>query len=298
MIGRARLKRGVKQTTGWAAALSQPFTEVSAAGRVCIFYYHRIADVGFVDSRVDDWNVTPKQFERQISKLASFAEIIPLLDLPRRLLTPTAGAKPLVCLTFDDGYANFYLKALPILKRYNAPATAFVVTGSMGSDQPLSFDRWATQNAARTSSECWRPLNWKELDACISSGLVTVGAHSHQHLRGSSCSTSQMVEEAETSREILQRRLGNPHGSVFAYPYGNTKLGDASALYVKAVKAAGYQLAVTTDLGLVSAQSDPFTLPRLEAHMVDSPSVIMAKTRGALAPYKLTDAFRGFYSSL
>ncbi len=298
MIGRARLKRTIKQTTGWAAALSQPFSEASAGQRVCIFYYHRIADVGFVDSAVDDWNVTPKQFELQIAKLASFAEIVPLLDLPHRLLTPGANPKPLVCLTFDDGYANFYLKALPILKHYNAPATAFVVTGSIGTEQPLPFDHWAKRNAARTKSESWRPLNWKELEACISSGLVTIGAHSHKHLRGSSCSASQMIEEAETSREILQGQLGAQHGSVFAYPYGNTKLGDASPLYVDAVKAAGYQLAVTTDLGLVSAETDPFTLPRLEAHMVDSPGVLMAKARGALAPYKLTDAFRGLCNSL
>ena len=297
MIGRARLKRGIKQTTGWAAALSQPFTEVWLGQRACIFYYHRIADVGFMDSEVDDWNVTPKQFERQISTLADRAEIVPLLDLERRLRTPDANSKPLVCLTFDDGYANFYLKALPILKRYNAPATAFVVTSSIGSEQPLSFDRWAIRNTARTTSESWRPLSWKELEDCISSGLVTVGAHSHKHLRGSSCSTSQMVAEAETSREILQGHLGRTHGSVFAYPYGSTKLGDASAQYLAAVRAAGYRLAVTTDLGLVSADADPFAWPRLEAHMVDSPGVIMAKARGALAPYKLTDAFRGIYSS-
>ena len=295
MIGRATLKRTVKQTTGWAAVLSQLVTEPHASPRASVFYYHRIANVGFVDAHVDDWNVTPKQFERQIATLATFAEIVPLIELPQRLNTNAINDKPLVCLTFDDGYANFYSQVLPILKRYQVPATAFVVTSSVGSREPLPFDRWAIRNARRTQPDSWRPVNWQELEDCVSSGLVSVGAHSHLHLKGRDCTQTQMTEEAGQSREILRRRLGESQSVQYAYPYGNTKLGHVSAEYVNAVKAAGYKLAVTTDLGLVNAESDPFILPRLEAHMMDSPGVIKAKALGALAPYRLTDHFRGAY---
>lgn len=295
MIGRATLKRTVKQTTGWAAVLSQLFTDIPAGPRACVFYYHRIANVGFVDAQVDDWNVTPKQFERQIASLVTFADIVPLIDLPQRLKTSAIENKPIVSLTFDDGYANFHSQVLPILKRYQVPATAFVVTSSIGSREPLPFDHWASKNSGRTQPDTWRPLNWEELEECVSSGLVTVGAHSHRHLKGSKCTQSQMTEEAGQSREILRSRLGESQSVQYAYPYGNTKLRDVSPEYVSAVKAAGYELAVTTDLGLVNAENDPYTLPRLEAHMLDSPGVLKAKAFGALAPYRLTDHFRGAY---
>lgn len=295
MIGRATLKRTVKQTTGWAAVLSQMVSEVPSIPRASVFYYHRIARIGFVDANIDDWNVTPEHFERQIATLAAFAEIVPLGELLERLKVQEKNQKPIVSLTFDDGYANFHSQVLPILKRYQAPATAFVVTSTIGSCEPLPFDHWATRNAGRTQPETWRPLNWKELEDCVSSGLVTIGAHSHRHLKGSDCTDSELTDEAAQSREILHIRLGESHSVQYAYPYGNTKLGHVSPAYIAAVRAAGYRLAVTTDLGLVNAENDPLILPRLEAHMMDSPGVIKAKALGALAPYRLTDHFRGAY---
>ncbi len=295
MIGRARLKRTVKQTAGWAAVLSRFLSERSANSRACIFYYHRIADVGFVDPQVDDWNVTPQLFQQQIATLAQFADIVPLGELRNCLKSRATGLKPLVCLTFDDGYANFHSQVLPVLKRYQTPATAFVVTSTVGRAEPMPFDHWANKNLARVTSETWRPLNWKEIEDCVASGLVTIGAHSHKHTRGRECTTSQILDEVGQSREILRHQLGEAHSVQYAYPYGNTRLGDVSAEYVNAVKAAGYQLAVTTDLGLVDVANDFYTLPRLEAHMMDSPGVLKAKAVGALMPYRLTDHLRGAY---
>lgn len=293
MIGKATFKRTVKQTAGWAAVMSRAFSSASNKN-ACIFYYHRVAELGFVDNRVDDWNVTPAHFEKQIATLKSFAEVVPLIELPAKLARDN-NPKPLVALTFDDGYANFHSQVLPVLKQYQVPATAFVVTGVIDSPVPMSFDHWARSNQQRSAADAWRPLKWRELEECVASGLVTVGAHSHRHLHGSQCSTAQIEDEVGHSREILQLRLGEAHSNQYAYPYGNSKLGDVSSVYIEAVKKSGFRLAVTTDLGLVNSSSDSFCLPRLEAHMMDSPGVLKAKALGALAPYKLTDHFRGAY---
>jgi len=294
-IGRATLKRTVKQTTGWAAMVSRLFAGNTRQRQACIFYYHRVADLGFMDSQLDDWNVTPAQFERQIQTLTTFADIVPLIELPGRLATKTEIKRPLVSLTFDDGYANFHSQVLPILKRFGAPATAFVVTGSIGKSAPMDFDHWAVSNSAKVDAEAWRPLNWKELESCVESGLVTIGSHSHQHLRGSLCTATQLADEVGLSRDILRSRLGEAHSVQYAYPYGNSRLGDVSESYVAAVKSAGFKIAVTTNLGLVTSESDLVSLPRLEAHMMDSPGVLKAKALGALAPYRLTDHFRAAY---
>lgn len=294
MIGRNTLKRAVKQTAGWGAVLAKSFG-ARAAGAACIFYYHRVADLGgFVDPQLDDWNVTPELFERQIGALAQVAEFVPLLDLPQRLETQNgASSRPLVCLTFDDGYASFHAHALPVLKRYGAPATAFVTTSLVGHEEPMPFDAWAQKNRARArGADAWRAMTWDELEECVASGLVHVGAHGQKHLRGSRITPAEMREEAEESRAVLRRRLGEGAARAYAYPYGSTRLKDVSPEYVEAVRGAGYELAVTTDLGLARSGDDLFRLPRIEAYGLDAPGVVKAKAAGALAPYRLADHLR------
>jgi peptidoglycan/xylan/chitin deacetylase (PgdA/CDA1 family) len=287
MIGRVTVKRVVKRAAGWAAALARPLARRLAGPRACIFWYHRIADLGFVDPHLDDWNVPPRVFERQVAALADFAEIVPLPELPRRLAAPAPPARPLVCLTFDDGYANFSTEALPILRRYQAPATVFVVTSLIGQPRPLPFDRWSRAMRDRVPPEAWRSMDWGELEGCLDSGLVTLGAHSHQHRRGWECTPAELAEEAEQSRAILSARLGEAQARMYAYPYGSAGLRELPPEYVRAVRAAGYRLAVTTDFALASPGSDPHRLPRVEAHAVDVPAVLRAKALGSLGPYHL-----------
>ena len=291
MIGRNTLKRAVKQTAGWGAVAARALG-AQVAGGACIFYYHRVADLGFVDPQVDDWNVTPELFERQVSALAEVAEFVPLLELPRRLAAPSDNPRPLVCLTFDDGYASFHAHALPVLKRYDAPATAFVVTGLVGQEEPMHFDKWSQKNRARAGAEAWRAMTWDELEECAASGLVEIGAHGQKHLRGSQLAPSEMREEAEASRAVLRARLGESAARAYAYPYGSSRLKDVPDEYVGAVRGAGYELAVTTDLGLARAGDDLFRLPRIEAYGLDAPGVVKAKAAGALAPYRLADHLR------
>lgn len=291
MIGPITIKRAIKRTTGWAAVLTDMLTRNGNQPKGCIFYYHRVADLGFIDTKADDWNVQPKLFEEQMAALAEFAEVVPLHEMASRLASHTSK-KPLVSLTFDDGYANFFARALPVLERYNLPATVFVVTGLIGQSEPMSFDGWSRRNISRAHSDVWRAMSWQEIESCAASSLITIGAHSHRHLKGRESSEAQLVEEASLSREILSARLGERHALAYAYPYGSTRLGYVPQSYVEAVRAAGFKLAVTTDLGLVEKDNDLFLLPRLEASGVDSPSVIRAKAAGALAPYYLTDRLR------
>lgn len=286
------MKRAIKRCAGWAAVASQPWAGRSSSPSACILMYHRIAPIDFVDRRLDDWNVPPDTLERQIAALVDFADLVPLSEVRERLIQPSPPAKPLVALTFDDGYANFAAFALPVLQHYNVPATVFPVTAALGLRGPHRFDGWSQVHADRLPTEVYRPMNWDELDACVATGLVTVGSHSHQHLKGMECTYEQLFSEAEQSRSSLRQRLGRAHGSIYAYPYGSTRLGFVSKRYVDAVQAAGYEMAVTSDLGLVYGDSDPYLLPRVEAHALDAGSIIRAKVRGALGPYYLVNRLR------
>jgi peptidoglycan/xylan/chitin deacetylase (PgdA/CDA1 family) len=290
IIGPIAYKRAIKQVAGWAATLTRPSNPQSA--RACVLVYHRVTSAGFIDARVDDWNVEPGRFEQQIATLACSSELVSLSELTGRLANPYTSSRPLVCLTFDDGYANFYTEVLPILKRYHAPATAFVVTSVIGQTQPMPFDRWSHRNRHRVSPEAWRPMDWRELEACAASGLVTIGAHSHRHLRGRDCTRSELIEEAEQSRTILRTELGEDNARSYAYPYGSTRLGYVPPAYVAAVQASGYELAVTTDMGLVSSDSVWHLLPRVEAYGLDAPKTVLAKVCGCLGPLYLADRLR------
>jgi peptidoglycan/xylan/chitin deacetylase (PgdA/CDA1 family) len=245
-----------------------------------------------VDSELDNWNVTPDMLERQIASLAEIAEIIALDEVPDRMLRGGVSSKPLVCLTFDDGFANFHREALPVLRRYGAKATFFVVTKFVGSLEPMPFDRWSRRHCGDVAASCWRPVTWRELEDCAASGLVTVGSHSHEHRIGNRCTAEELRSEAQESRSVLLARLGAQHAASYAYPYGSSRPALVTREYVETVKAGGYSLAVSTDLGLADCDSDRFFLPRVEAFGLDTPAVIRAKVEGALTPYIVPQLLR------
>lgn len=288
MLARMQVKRAIKAGAGLASVATRPFFR-SQPDDGCIFAYHRVADLGFLDPQVDDWNVAPSMFERQLVAILNCADIVPLTDLLAGSESATAR-RPRVALTFDDGYANFHTQVLPLLKRYQAPATVFVVTSMIDSNQPIPYDAWSVKHGSSANADAWRHMNWRELDECIESGLVSVGGHSHRHLKAPTCSRELLAEEAGRSMEILRSRFGDV--PAYAYPYGCSRLGHVPSSYVEAVVAAGYRCAVTFDLGRVNADTDRYRMPRIEAHGTDGPSVIRAKILASLGPYRLTDRLR------
>lgn len=290
MLTRMELKRAIKGGAGLAAVAASALVRRTTGTTGCILAYHRIANLGFVDPSLDDWNVPPAVFERQLVALMACAEIVPLTELLSRCQNSPEEGRPLVALTFDDGYANFHSQVLPLLKRYQLPATVFVVTSLIGSEGPPPFDAWSMKHGEHIDPEAWRPMNWAELEECAASGLVSIGGHSHEHQKATNLSPEKLSEEAHRSRQILLSKLKDVR--CYAYPYGSSRLGDVPDSYVSAVSDAGYDVAVTYDLGRVTAKTDPLRMPRIEAHGVDSEAIIRAKVLGTLAPYRLTDRLR------
>lgn len=104
-----------------------------------ILGYHRIAV-----SRIDPWRlcVSPEHFAQHLETISDFADIVPLRKLKDRL-TAGQSARPAVAITFDDGYADNLHIALPLLERFNAPATVFVCTAWTGRERGFWWDRLA-----------------------------------------------------------------------------------------------------------------------------------------------------------
>jgi peptidoglycan/xylan/chitin deacetylase (PgdA/CDA1 family) len=98
--------------------------------------YHRIAE-----PQLDPWRlcVTPSHFAEHLDVLARSAHTVSL----RQLLHARRGdgvAPRTAALTFDDGYVDNLCQAKPLLERYEAPATVFVASASIGSGRGFWWD--------------------------------------------------------------------------------------------------------------------------------------------------------------
>lgn len=111
-------------------------TRADSAGPPIILMYHQVAERG-----EDPWGlaVTPARFAEQIEALARHRHIVPLSELATRLGAgrPTNG---LAVITFDDGYADNLTAAKPVLARFAAPATVFVVASAIGAAGEFWWD--------------------------------------------------------------------------------------------------------------------------------------------------------------
>ncbi|MBD2526710.1 polysaccharide deacetylase family protein [Nostoc sp. FACHB-133] len=98
-----------------------------------ILMYHRVAE-----AHSDPWSlcVTPKHFAEHLEVLRQYGYPLHLQQLTKRLSDRQYINRSIV-VTFDDGYADNFYNAKPLLEKYDIPATVFVTTG--GIDQKREF---------------------------------------------------------------------------------------------------------------------------------------------------------------
>jgi peptidoglycan/xylan/chitin deacetylase (PgdA/CDA1 family) len=106
------------------------------APRAVILLYHRIAQ-----AQTDPWSlcVSPQHFAEHLEVLRDGYLPIAL----RRLAGAVEARQPLpgsAVITFDDGYADNFHQAKPLLERFDMPATVFVISGSVGSQREFWWD--------------------------------------------------------------------------------------------------------------------------------------------------------------
>jgi peptidoglycan/xylan/chitin deacetylase (PgdA/CDA1 family) len=104
-----------------------------------ILMYHRIAE-----DELDPWHlcVSPKNFAAQMDLLRRTRQPMRLDDLTRELEQGRCPRKAVV-VTFDDGYRDNLLAALPVLEAFDVPATVFCTAGVVGGEQAFWWDQLA-----------------------------------------------------------------------------------------------------------------------------------------------------------
>ena len=102
-----------------------------AKNKVCVLLYHRVCDIPS-----DIWQLAalPDVFDMHIRFYRENFNIIRFEDDWSKI------SEPSLVITFDDGYADNYFNALPILEKHQVPATIFVSTGNLGTDKEFWWD--------------------------------------------------------------------------------------------------------------------------------------------------------------
>ncbi len=228
-----------------------------------ILAYHSISGTS-----ADSWTLSPQQLDMHLAflhgrglKVCSLPEIVSRIETGQDV----SGR---VALTFDDGLADFRTEALPILEKWQTPATVFVVTGKVG--------RYSDWN--RSAPHC--PLMTLQDLVSLKSAQVeiTLGSHTVSHSHLSQLSMEQLRNEVSLSRYYLEETLmvSDFH---FAYPYG-----DCTAREYRVVKESGYRSAVLfTGIWGNSIHTDRWLLARegMEArHTVQDLAAILNGQHG------------------
>ena len=104
-----------------------------------------------------------------------------------------------------------------------------------------------------------RTLNPEDLRQLAASDIVTIGAHTVDHVRLGDRSAREQQDTVTGSKGELERSIGQAV-SHFAYPFGGR--GDFDDRSVDAVRSAGFDTACTTLPGTARSGEDPYRLPR------------------------------------
>lgn len=222
------------------ASILNKKSERNISFRIPIIMYHYVEyvkDQG--DTIRKSLNIQPHNFEMQLKTLkANDYETFFVKDIPDILKGNIVVVSKSAVLTFDDGYDDFYYNVFPLLKKYYARATLYVINNYIGKKG------FVTE---------------KQLKEMTDSDLVEIGSHTlnHFYLKNVTKATAKM--EIEESKKELEKMLGI-QVKTFAYPYGAF---DEQALEL--VKEASFSAAVSVLPGVNQSEDNLYFFNRIRA---------------------------------
>lgn len=222
-----------------------------------VLAYHRVG--GRTNSPVD---LSTAMFRRQMSHIR--AALSPVsLDALIDDVESVENADALMSITFDDGTADFVDVALPVLVEYQLPVTLYLSTSFVdtGREYPANG----------------QPVSWGGLREALSTGLVTIGAHTHNHVLLDRCSLDVAATELDTCNQRIEDELGvSPRH--FAYPKAVAANGAVEAL----VRGRYRSAAIAGTRPNIPGETNPYRLYRSPIQNADGWEGFSRKVRGGM----------------
>ena len=214
---------------------------------VVVLLYHRVTD-----ELRDGVTVGIEQFDEQIGYLAKHYPIASIDDIVDGNIPDSGDGRPLVAVTFDDGYRDNFDHAVPVLLRHRVPAGFFVSTGMIGRDVGFEHDLSKLGRALPN-------MDWDQLRDMRDMGF-TLGSHTVTHMNCATAEESQLKAELAESKQALESELGLDR-VLFAYPFGGRS--DITADALSEVKNAGYGACLSAYGGVNVGPIDRFNVLRM-----------------------------------
>ena len=183
-----------------------------------VLMYHSISnDKSHLSVSIDNFEYQLNYLSKSGFNSISFNEIYKNINKP-------------IIITFDDGYKDNIINALPILKKYNFVSTCFVVSDFIGE-----YNKWDERHKSYVHKEL---LTKNDLVEWLSHGMF-IGSHGKSHISLKTLNQAQIKHEISNSKNIIQDVIGSSIDS-FSYPFG--QINNFSANTVK----EAYKFGVTT----------------------------------------------------
>ena len=106
-------------------------------GGCCVLLYHRVTNLSGDPQLLA---VSPEHFEAHLKYLKDNYQVLTVREFCKLLESGERFPKNSVLLTFDDGYADNYLEALPILEKHQMQALFYIATGTLGTKREYWWD--------------------------------------------------------------------------------------------------------------------------------------------------------------
>jgi peptidoglycan/xylan/chitin deacetylase (PgdA/CDA1 family) len=180
-----------------------------------------------------------------------------------------------VCLTFDDGYFDFYSIVFPLLKKHRLRALLAVPTS-------VVCERTTVPAEARllSPSDVNEPhpsdggfCTWSELRGMAESGRVTIAAHGLTHVRLDR-DEIDLHAEVVVPQTLLSARIGQAVDT-FVFPFG--RFSDAALRKVSQTYRYAFRIGGADNLGWAAR-----VLYRVDADAMTSPEQLFRQPRRLL----------------
>ena len=217
--------------------------------RVLVLCYHSVHPLKSFRS------ASPELFEQHLHWLSGHCKVIPFSKIFNALSEKSDW--PSVAITFDDGYADNYEYAFPLLQKHGLVATFFVTVGLVEKDSAV-VNRFQLQRESLYGDI--RPMEWLQMREMAKAGME-FGAHTYSHPNLAVLNSRAANAELHRSKEIMEQRLSQPI-TLMAYPFGKPNRHFTLATQDLAAEV-GYTDAAAVLWRAVTAKDSRLAIPRM-----------------------------------
>ncbi len=245
------------------------FLQQNILSPIPILMYHEISSVSERQKQVrttnPSYSLLVEQFVQQMDYLEK--NDFQTLTLDEISSRPANNNHKSVVITFDDGWANNYTHAFPILQKRQLTATIFIVTSFVGQQSYL---------------------DWPQIKEMHAAG-ISIQSHTASHRPLTLLDEPEIMTELESSKKTIEDHLGA------AVDFLSVPQGMVSELVIAVARKIGYQAVCTSEPGFSHKPGNPSVLKRInieDRYTISMFGKIVRADYGAILPTILAKKFK------